>query len=66
LIFIEGLRLCEEAQRSNLEIEAVIVSEELMRKARAANSMMAARRRSSSAGRAGRSTYRGPAGRWLA
>ena len=36
LIFIEGLRLCEEAQRSNLEIEAVIVSEELMRKERAA------------------------------
>jgi RNA methyltransferase, TrmH family len=35
LIFIEGLRLCEEAQRSNLEIEAVIVSEELMRKERA-------------------------------
>jgi len=36
LIFIEGLRLCEEAQRSKLEIEAVIVSEELMRKERAA------------------------------
>jgi TrmH family RNA methyltransferase len=36
LIFVEGLRLCEEAQRSNLEIEAVIVSEELMRKERAA------------------------------
>jgi RNA methyltransferase, TrmH family len=36
LIFVEGLRLCEEAQRSNLEIEAVIVSEELMRKDRAA------------------------------
>ncbi|HZM99910.1 MAG TPA: RNA methyltransferase [Pyrinomonadaceae bacterium] len=36
LIFIEGLRLCEEARRSNLEIEAVIVSEELMRKERAA------------------------------
>ena len=36
LIFIEGLRLCGEAQRSNLEIEAVIVSEELMRKKRAA------------------------------
>ncbi len=36
LIFIEGLRLCGEAQRSNLEIEAVIVSEELMRKERAA------------------------------
>jgi RNA methyltransferase, TrmH family len=36
LIFVEGLRLCEEAQRSNLAIEAVIVSEELMRKERAA------------------------------
>jgi RNA methyltransferase, TrmH family len=36
LIFIEGLRLCEEAHRSNLEIEAVIVSEELLQKERAA------------------------------
>ena len=35
-IFVEGLRLCEEALRSALEIEAVIVSEELMRKERAA------------------------------
>jgi RNA methyltransferase, TrmH family len=35
LIFVEGLRLCEEAQRSALTIEAVIVSEELMRKGRA-------------------------------
>lgn len=35
LIFIEGLRLCEEAHRSNLAIEAVIVSEELLRKERA-------------------------------
>jgi RNA methyltransferase, TrmH family len=35
LIFVEGLRLCEEARRSNLEIEAVIVSEELLRKERA-------------------------------
>jgi TrmH family RNA methyltransferase len=35
LIFVEGLRLCEEAQRSNLTIEAVIVSEELLRKERA-------------------------------
>src|SRR5215212_3665210 len=35
LIFIEGLRLCEEAHRSNLEIEAVVVSEELLRKERA-------------------------------
>ena len=36
LIFIEGLRLSEEAHRSKLEIEAVIVSEELQRKERAA------------------------------
>src|SRR5215207_4911249 len=36
LIFIEGLRLCEEAHRSKLEIEAVIVSEELLEKERAA------------------------------
>lgn len=36
LIYIEGLRLCEEALRSNLEIEAAIVSEELSRKERAA------------------------------
>ena len=41
LIFVEGLRLCEEAQRSNLEIEAVIVSEELMRKERAAHAIAA-------------------------
>jgi TrmH family RNA methyltransferase len=39
LIFVEGLRLCEEARRSNLEIEAVIVSEELMRKERAAEAI---------------------------
>jgi len=39
LIFVEGLRLCEEARRSNLEIEAVIVSEELMRKERAAHAI---------------------------
>jgi TrmH family RNA methyltransferase len=39
LIFIEGLRLCEEAQRSNLEIEAVVVSEELLRKERAARAI---------------------------
>lgn len=36
LIFIEGLRLCEEARLSQLEIEAVIVSEELLRKDHAA------------------------------
>jgi len=39
LIFIEGLRLCEEAHRSNLSIEAVIVSEELLRKERAAGAI---------------------------
>jgi TrmH family RNA methyltransferase len=36
LIFIEGLRLCEEALRSQLGIEAVVVSEELLRKERVA------------------------------
>ena len=36
---MEGLRLCEEAQRSNLKIEAVIVSEELLRKERAAHAI---------------------------
>jgi len=35
-IFIEGLRLCGEALRSKLEIEAVIASEELVRKEKAA------------------------------
>jgi TrmH family RNA methyltransferase len=35
-IFIEGLRLCEEALRSSLQIEALIVSEELLPKERAA------------------------------
>ncbi len=39
LIFIEGLRLCEEAHRSNLDIEAVVVSEELWRKERAAEAI---------------------------
>lgn len=39
LIFVEGLRLCEEAQRSNLTIEAVIVSEELLRKERVADAI---------------------------
>src|SRR5690349_15230743 len=39
LIYVEGLRLCEEAQRSNLDIEVVIVSEELLRKERAASSI---------------------------
>lgn len=36
LIFIEGLRLCEEAVRSALTIEAVIFSEEIARKEKAA------------------------------
>ena len=35
-IFVEGLRLCEEALASSLTIEAVIYSEELARKERAA------------------------------
>jgi tRNA G18 (ribose-2'-O)-methylase SpoU len=37
-IFVEGLRLCEEALRSALEIEAVVVSEELLQKERVAES----------------------------
>src|ERR1700736_1518908 len=36
LIFIEGLRLCEEALRSALTLEAAIFSEEIARKERAA------------------------------
>ena len=36
LIFIEGLRLCEEALRSGLMLEAAIFSEEIARKERAA------------------------------
>ncbi len=36
LIFIEGLRLCEEALRSGLEIDSVIFSEEISKKERAA------------------------------
>src|SRR5882724_9388187 len=35
LIFVEGLRLCEEALRSNLKVEAVIYSDELAEKERA-------------------------------
>jgi len=38
-IFVEGLRLCEEALRSSLKIEALIVSEELLRKERVAGSI---------------------------
>lgn len=37
LIFVEGLRLCVEALRSNLELEAVIASEELIVKEKAAD-----------------------------
>jgi RNA methyltransferase, TrmH family len=37
LIFIEGLRLAEEAMRSKLKIEAVIVSEQLAQKEKAAD-----------------------------
>ena len=37
LIFVEGLRLSEEALRSGLDIEAVIYSEEIAQKERAAN-----------------------------
>jgi len=36
LIFVEGLRLCLEARRSKLGIEAVIASEELIRKEKGA------------------------------
>lgn len=36
LIFIEGLRLCDEALRSGLEIDTVIFSEEIAKKERAA------------------------------
>jgi TrmH family RNA methyltransferase len=36
LIYVEGLRLCEEAMSSQLSIEAVIVSEELAEKPRVA------------------------------
>lgn len=39
LIFVEGLRLCEEALRSNLTIEAVIYSDELAAKDRAAGAI---------------------------
>ncbi len=35
-IFIEGLRLCEEALRSGLQVETVIFSEQLVRKEKAA------------------------------
>jgi RNA methyltransferase, TrmH family len=38
LIFVEGLRLCVEALKSKLELEAVIASEELIRKPQASES----------------------------
>jgi TrmH family RNA methyltransferase len=38
-IFVEGLRLCEEALTSKLNIEAVIYSEEIARKERAAQAI---------------------------
>lgn len=41
LVFIEGLRLCEEALRSQLTIEAVIYSEEIAVKDRAAQFLAA-------------------------
>lgn len=37
-IYVEGLRLCVEALKSNLELEAVIASEELIRKPQASES----------------------------
>ena len=39
LIFVEGLRLCEEAFRSKLAIEAIIYSNHLAKKERAADAI---------------------------
>lgn len=39
LIFVEGLRLCEEALKSELRIEAVIYTDHILRKDRAAKSI---------------------------
>jgi RNA methyltransferase, TrmH family len=39
LIFVEGLRLCEEALRSSMTIEAVIFSDEIARKDKAASTI---------------------------
>ena len=39
LIYVEGLRLCVEAVRSKLDIEAIVVSEELLRKDKAAEAI---------------------------
>jgi RNA methyltransferase, TrmH family len=46
LIFVEGLRLCEEGLRSGLSIEAVIHSDELARKEHAASVINALRKAS--------------------
>jgi TrmH family RNA methyltransferase len=46
LIYVEGLRLCVEALKSKLEIEAVIASEELIRKPQASESFAALSRTS--------------------
>ncbi|MCA1576109.1 MAG: RNA methyltransferase [Acidobacteria bacterium] len=50
LIFVEGLRLCVEALRSNLELETVIVSEQLARKEHAAEPIAEISRASRRAG----------------
>jgi TrmH family RNA methyltransferase len=39
LIYVEGLRLCVEAVRSKLDVEAAIVSEELLRKDKSADAI---------------------------
>ena len=39
LIFVEGLRLCEEALKSELRIEAVIYTDHILRRDRAAQSI---------------------------
>jgi len=39
MIFVEGLRLCEEALSSGLEIDAVIYSDEIALKPRAAEAL---------------------------
>jgi TrmH family RNA methyltransferase len=41
LIFVEGLRLCQEALRSDLALDAVVVSDELARKEKAATLLTA-------------------------
>lgn len=44
LIFIEGLRLCEEALRSDLKLDSIIFSEEIAEKERAAAFLLEAER----------------------